>query len=112
MSDHLSCVNRTAENFLRELEKGNGFYEEAKIEVVAVDMTGMVVLKQPGPPPFFCGFKPSGRPIFTHDLRLARSFTKHCEELYESAERLITLGIDVKPHLTMWHEGRNRNAQF
>ena len=100
-------VHHAAVQFLEQLRKGNPHYAEEKIEVAPLAITDLVVLKQTARPPYFYGFKPSGRPVFTHDLKIAKSFNSSCPTVGEHVERLGTIGIQVEPHLTVWREGRD-----
>lgn len=100
-------VHRTAEEFLKQLRTGNPHYAEERIEVTPLAITDLVLLKQKSTPPYFYGFKPSGRPIFTHDMKIAKAFTSTCPTVKEHIERLGQIGIAVEPHLTIWREGRD-----
>jgi hypothetical protein len=100
-------VHTAAAKFLAQLGKGNPHYAEEKIEVSALAITDLVLLKQKATPPYFYGFKPSGRPIFTHDMKIARAFNSSCPTIGEHIQKLGTIGIRVEPHLTVWREGRD-----
>lgn len=106
----LEDVNKTAELFLRSLETGKPFYSAEPIKVESNIARGSkIALRQVANPPFFVGFKGSGRPIFTHELRLAQSFDETSMSLYDTVDRLKTIGVEVEPHNTVWHEGRHVN---
>lgn len=106
----MSEINRVAAAFLREIERGEVKYQEEKTQVEAVaTFTGLVALRRPITPHYFYGFKPSGRPIFTHDLRLAKSFDAHHPALDHHVERLTMIGETVSPHPTVWKEGKHQN---
>jgi hypothetical protein len=102
-------VHKVANDFLKTLERGTAYREE-RLEVVPVSLTigkDLVALKRKEAPNYFCGFKPSGRPIFTHDLRLAKSFEAQCMTLAAAATQLVTIGIEITLHPTVWYEGRH-----
>lgn len=102
----LTDIHKIAADFLTKLERSN--YKEQQIETeVLASVTGLVALKRPNNPPFFYGFKPSGRPIFTHDLRLAKSFESSRGEVSQHIEHLATVGENVVPHPTIWSEGKH-----
>jgi hypothetical protein len=106
----MSEINRVAAAFLRQIERGNLAYKEEKVEVETVaEFTGLVALRCPIKKQFFYGFKPSGRPIFTHDIRLAKSFETNHPALTQHMERLEMVGETVAPHPTVWIEGKHRN---
>jgi hypothetical protein len=106
----MSKINSIAAAFLKELEQGNSFYKEETVAVEAVaTFTGLVALKRSALPQFFHGFKPSGRPLFTHALHLAKSFDSMHPSLDEHVERLKLVGEDVVPHPTVWIEGKHRS---
>lgn len=108
----LDGVNKTATAFLEELERGTTAYREEQTEICHINASTLVVLKRPDTPPYFYGFKPSGRPIFTHDIRLAKAFKMTCHTLYQHAERLMHLGVDVDTHPTVWFEGRHKDEHI
>jgi len=110
MSD-LTGVHEVAQDFLRELEMGNCFYQEEKAEVVDFNIMNLVVLKRSGAPPYFYGFKPSGRPVFTHDLRLAQTFVMNTPLLNENVEKLNVMGVKVEQRPTVWYEGKHVNER-
>ena len=99
-------VHHAAVQFLQQLGKGNPHYAEEKIEVSPLAITDFVLLKQKATPPYFYGFKPSGRPIFTHDIKIAKAFNSSCPTVEEHIKRLGSYGIAVEAHLTIWREGR------
>ena len=106
----MSEINKVAAAFLREIERGNTQYKEEKVEVEPLaTFTGMVALRCPVKRQYFYGFKPSGRPIFTHDLRLAKSFDSNHPALDQHVERLSMIGENVLLHPTVWKEGKHHN---
>jgi hypothetical protein len=106
----LEDVHKTAAEYLSRIKSGGDpFYQEEKVEVVGLDMPSYVALRQAGSPPFFYGFKPNGRPVFTHDTRLAKSFKLGCLSMTAYVERLRMFGIEVNEYPTVWVEGKNIN---
>ena len=104
----LEDVHQTAEKFLREYQR-NMNYKAEKLEVnqsLELPLPEFVVLKQTMTPPYFYGFKPSGRPVFTHDLRLAKSFKTDCITIGPHIDRLKSVGVKVEQHPTTWYEGK------
>lgn len=100
-------VHQTAAEFLKQLGKGNPHYAEEKVEVSPLAITDLVLLKQKSTPPYFYGFKPSGRPIFTHDMKIAKAFASSHPDVEANIKRLGQIGIAVEAHLTVWREGRD-----
>lgn len=106
----MSDIHEIAFDYLREIERGNSFYSETPIEVQHnTTMTGLVALRRFVSPHYFYGWKPSGTAVFTHDIRLAKSFDAQHPSLDEHVGRLILIGHAVDPHPTVWSEGRNVN---
>jgi hypothetical protein len=103
---HDTELHQVAEDFLKKLKDGGDpFYKEERVETAALEMSNLAVLKRETHPQYFYGFKPSGRPVFSHDIRLARTFTTSCPTLGQHADRLKTIGIEVSPEPTIWREG-------
>lgn len=106
----MSEINRVAAAFLREIERGETQYKEEKTDVeTPVGFTGLVALRCVVTRKFFYGFKPSGRPVFTHDLRLAKAFESHHNSLVEHVERLELIGQEIALHPTVWVEGKHQS---
>lgn len=100
-------LNAVASNFLKAYkEHRKSAYVEEKIEPEPIEITSLVILKQADNPPYFYGFKPSGRPIFTYDHKIAKVFNSGCPSVTEHIERLRMIGIEIEAHLTIWREGR------
>ena len=99
-------VHQIAADFLKEIQGGNSpFYCEEKIEVAALEMSTLVVLRKVEHPQYFYGFKLSGYPVFTHDVKLARTFESTCEALSQHSDKLKQIGFEVEPEPTIWREG-------
>ena len=104
-------VSKVAADFLKAMERGT-VYREERVETVPISMSlpaTFVALKRAESPNYFCGFKPSGRPVFAHDLRVAKSFEPTCPHLGTSVDRLRMIGVEVEPHPTVWYEGKHRS---
>jgi hypothetical protein len=104
-------VHKVASDFLKSLERGT-VYREERLEPVSISMPigkDLVALKRKEAPHYFCGFKPSGRPVFTHDLRVAKSFEATSMSMATEVNRLRIIGVDVQPHPTVWFEGKHHS---
>jgi hypothetical protein len=109
----MSDIHKIAADFLADLELGDSIYREEQIEVeplATATIVELVALRRSAPPCYFYGFKSSGRPLFTHDLRLAKSFDAKNPELMHHVRRLELIGEAVVPHPTVWFEGKHRNG--
>ncbi len=107
----LTDVHKIATAYLDNLERGETAYKEEKIEVESLaSLPALVTLKRSTNPPFFYGFKSSGRPIFTHDLRLAKSFEISHSSVEQHVKHLEGIGENVVLHPTVWLEGRHRGG--
>jgi len=108
---HHEDVHKVAADFLKALERGTTYREE-RLEPLSISVptetTQFVALKRDETPHFFCGFKPSGRPVFTYDLRVAKSFEPQSMLMATHVDRLRTVGVEVEPHPTVWFEGKHR----
>ena len=101
-------IHTVAADFLKALERGTTYREERLEPVpVAIPVCSHVALKREETPYFFAGFKPSGRPVFTHDLRLAKSFDPQSMTLAIHVNQLNGVGQEVEPHPTVWIDGRH-----
>jgi hypothetical protein len=106
----MSDIHSIAERFLRDLARGTAYSADpVPIEPLAVYSKGLdiVALRREEKPQFFAGFKPSGRPVFTHDLRLAQSYSATSIKLHETVGRLAVIGTEVLPHATVWFDGKH-----
>jgi hypothetical protein len=102
----MSDINRVAAAFLRALHEGSAYSDEPIVhEVEPLAAQGLVALKRTAHPQYFYAFKPSGRPVFVHELRLAKSFETTSTDTWEHVERLHNLGEKVSPQLTVWKDG-------
>ena len=104
-------VHKVASDFLKAMERGTTYREE-RLEPLSISMPvshDLVALKRKDAPHYFCGFKPSGRPVFTHDLRVAKSFEARSMTLATEVSRLRTIGVEVQPHPTVWFEGKHKS---
>lgn len=105
----MSDINRIAAAFLREIEGGTKYVEEKITPEPIAAFTGLVALRCPVKKQFFAGFKASGRAIFTHEIRLAKSFHTTQSELEQHIDRLEAVGENVLPITTVWYEGKHKN---
>jgi hypothetical protein len=102
----MSDVHALAADYLKQLKNGGDpFYKEEKIEVEALEMSNLIVLRRDQHPKYFYGFKSCGRPIFTHDTKLARTFESTCMTVKQHVHKLMQIGVNVQPEPTIWREG-------
>jgi hypothetical protein len=103
-------IHKIAADYLTKIKRSS--YQEEQLEVQPIaEFTGLVALRRSEKPEFFHGFKPSGRPVFTHELRLAKSFHSMQNSLSEHISRLTMIGETVSLHPTVWFEGRHKSEQ-
>jgi hypothetical protein len=99
-------IHTIAERYLRDLETGRvSFYAPAeKEEVISVTqpITERVVIMREEAPHYLVGVKPSGRPVFTHCLKLAASYNSNSEKLAQMLCRLKTYDIPVQTMPACW----------
>jgi hypothetical protein len=102
----MSDINHIASKFLLSLKEGSAYSDEPLVhEVEPLAAQGLVALKRTEHPQYFYGFKPSGRPVFVHDLRLARSFEVNGSDVWHCVSRLQDIGVRVSPASTVWKDG-------
>lgn len=113
----MSDVHKIAADYLESLEKGT-FYRQERVyavpvavhaEIVSAKKLTFEVLKRAEGAPYFVGLKGCGRPVFTHDIKLAKSFEASSYSMMWFVKKLSEHKIEVVPHPTKWHEGRNIN---
>jgi hypothetical protein len=99
-------IHAIAADFLQALKDGGSpFYQEEVLEVESLAVTNLVVLRMKAAPKYFYGFKASGAPVFTHDMKIAKTFVSSCPSLGQHADKLKDHGFEVEPHITVWREG-------
>lgn len=93
-------IHTLAESYLRDLERGHAhFYAPAQTKTVVPlgeSLTQRVVIMRQDEPHYLVGIKHSGRPIFTHDLRLAASYDSASLKLIEVLAHFKKLDMYVE----------------
>jgi hypothetical protein len=107
MARHIEDNNTLAERFLRDWERGAAtFYatpdENPNVTVLADTLTERVVVQREKAPPYLAGFKTSGCPVFTHDLRLAMSWDSNSFKLVNVLKQLKDAKIPVETMPATW----------
>ena len=105
MSKIIQDVHQIAERFLRDIETGRvTFYapEETETLVLADSHVARVVIARQEAPHYLAGIKPSGRVIFTHDMRLAVSYDANSLKLAEVLDRLYQYDMKVETMPACW----------
>ena len=105
MSKIIQDVHQIAEKYLRDIETGRvSFYapEETETLVLADSHVARVVIARQEAPHYLAGIKPSGRAIFTHDLKLAVSYDSHSLKLVEILDRLKQYDMKVDTMPACW----------
>jgi hypothetical protein len=101
-------VHTIAERFLKELKRGNtraSFYAPADnpdITTLADSITDRVVVQREEAPQYFVGFKPSGRPVWSHDVRLAASYDSASLSLVRVLGTLKAYAMEVETMPATW----------
>lgn len=99
-------IHTLAEAYLRDLKKGNAhFYAPPSTKSVVPlgeSLTERVVIMREGEPHYLVGIKNSGRPIFTHDMRLAASYDSASLKLVEVLAHFKKLDVYVETMPACW----------
>lgn len=97
-------TNTVAERYWRDLERT--FYatpeDNPNVTVLADTLIERVVVQRKEAPPYLAGFKTSGRPVFTHDLRLAMSWGADSFKLVGVLKQLRDAQIPVETMPATW----------
>jgi hypothetical protein len=103
--NNLFDIHTLAESYLRDLEGGKtNFYQEEETPVLPLVDCGMrVVVVREEMPSYLAGIKPSGRPVFTHDMKLAASYDASSWKLDEVLERLKIYDLQVDTMPACWY---------
>jgi hypothetical protein len=100
-------IHTIAERYLRELDKGNPhFYapsDNADVLPLAEVYTERVVVVREEMPQYLAGIKPSGRPVFTHEIRLAASYDSASLKLVDVLSRLKLYDMQVETMPATWY---------
>jgi hypothetical protein len=99
-------IHTIAERYLRDLKTGRAsFYQsaaETEIVPLAESLTERVVLMRLEEPHFLVGVKKCGKPVFTHDLKLAASFDPTSLKLVEALTALERRNIHTETMPACW----------
>ena len=100
-------IHTVAERYLRDLERGAAtFYatpeDNPNVTVLADTLIERVVVQREEAPPYLAGFKTSGRPVFTHDLKLAMSWGADSFKLVGVLKQLRDAQIPVETMPATW----------
>lgn len=99
-------IHTIAEGYLRDLERGHAhFYAPASTKTVVPlgeSLTQRVVIMRETEPHYLVGIKPSGRPIFTHDMRLAASYDSASLKLVEVLAHFKKIDLYVETMPACW----------
>jgi len=101
-------IHTLAERYLRDLERGAAtFYatpeDNPNVTTLADSLTERVVVQREEAPPYLAGFKASGRPVFTHDLKLAMSWDTNSFKLVNALRQLKDASIVVETMPATWY---------
>jgi hypothetical protein len=97
-------IHEVAQQYLDDIESGTaGFYSREPSEVVAVaEPVERVVITRDEYPQYLAGIKPSGRPVWTHCIRLAASYDYLSSRALAVLERMEVYGIPVETMPATW----------
>ena len=101
-------IHTIAESFLRDLERGEKatFYaspeENPHVTTLADTITERVLVQREEAPPYLAGFKTSGRPVFTHDVKLAMSWETNSFKLVGVLRQMRDAAIPVETMPATW----------
>jgi hypothetical protein len=97
-------LNQIVKDVTEQMERHDAtFYEEEKLEVVKLtDILDRVVIARHEAPHYLAGIKPSGRPVWTHSMRLAASYDTPSLKLGNVLERMEQYQIEVLSMPACW----------
>jgi len=99
-------IHSIAERYLRDLASGKApFYspsDETEICNLADSIKEPVVVIRSQSPQYLVGFKPSGRPVYSHDLKLAHTFDSASSALSDALTKLKTYGESPEIMPAVW----------
>jgi hypothetical protein len=105
-------IHTIAEKFLQDLHDGttqSSFYQAEETDIVTTSMTGpdRVVVARQETPIYLAGIKPSGRPVWTHCLKLASSYDAQSIKLTSVLDRMEQYQIEVDTMPATWFSNHN-----
>jgi hypothetical protein len=99
-------IHTIAEKYLRDLENGKAsFYapaDNADVLPLGAVISDRVVVMREEAPHYLAGLKPSGRPVFTHDLKLAASYDSASLKLVDILMRMKVYQTEVQTMPACW----------
>lgn len=98
-------IHTIAERYLQDIESGKSFYAPADnvdILMLGDSLTERVIITREQSPPYLAGIKPSGRPIFTHDMKLAAAYDSASMKLVDILSRLKMYDMHVETMPACW----------
>lgn len=99
-------VHNIAERYLKDIRTGDAFFYDGQMaeEILTPGMTGpeRVVVVREDSPNYLAGIKPSGRPVWTHCMKLASSFNTPSPKLADVLDRMEQYQIDVDTMPACW----------
>jgi hypothetical protein len=104
----MSDIHQIAERFLRdpfyvETPKKFSFYMADTPELIATPqhITRVVIVREEAPI-YLAAIKPSGRPVWTHDMKYAASYDSNSERLEHVLDRMAQYQISVETMPACW----------
>jgi hypothetical protein len=106
-----NCIHTIAERYLQDLHSGKAsFYAEAEnndVLPLGDSIAERVVIMEADSHRYLVGIKPSGRPVFTHDLKLAASYDSASLALADILDRMGRYQIGVQTMPACWFSQYN-----
>jgi hypothetical protein len=107
-------VHSIAEKYLQDIQSGKvSFYQEEQPDLLlpgtglTPDISDRVVITRSESPVYLAGIKPSGRPVWTHCLKLASSYDTPSDKLINVLERMDMYQIEVDTMPATWFSNHN-----
>jgi len=113
---NLNDVHTIAQRYLRDLKTGKAsFYAPADntpVTTLADRISDRVVVQRDETPQYFVGFKPSGRPVWSHDIKLATSYDSASLTLVDVLKRMELHSIVVETWPAVWFSNHHYEARL
>jgi hypothetical protein len=109
-------IHSLASKYLSDLERGNAkFYakpdEDDEALILADSLVDRVVIMREEVPHYLAGIKPSGRPVWTHDLRIAMSYNSGSAKLDNVLERFKLYDMPVMTMPACWFSNHQERRE-
>jgi hypothetical protein len=102
----MTDIHTLAEKYLRDVERGHAhFYappSNTEILTLADKFSSHVIVMRESAPQYLAGVTPTGRPVFTHDVKFASSYDSSSLKLIGVLRRLAHYEIEVETMPTCW----------